>query len=188
MTQLIVPPVARVGNVWGWVTALLPVVSFLVDSVRFLLMGLWSHQQLQWMAEGFAAAGTNPSQTANVPSLPELVASTMPLLIGALVFTALGLGLYGFGVLAAYFDYQRLGALGYAKRFHWAWNFLSPTYPIGRSILMHRQAGAGRAPLWIAASATAATIIVVILWSFWWMTEFLNTLSTFPFPTLAWHG
>ncbi len=80
-------------------------------------------------------------------------------------------------VVAAYFDFRELGRLGYAKRFHWAWNFLSPVYPIGRAVVVQRQAGAGRATMWIAIAAIAASVLISVIWSIWLMFAMLGEFA-----------
>jgi hypothetical protein len=89
------------------------------------------------------------------------------MLTASVVSTVLGWALYALAVVAGYRDYVQLGRLGYPKRFHWAWSFLSPVYPIGRAVVVRRQAGSGSATMWIAIAAIAANVLLSLGWSFW---------------------
>ncbi|NUT59412.1 MAG: DUF2510 domain-containing protein [Agromyces sp.] len=73
---------------------------------------------------------------------------------------------YGATVLLAYFDYAALSRLGYGRRFHWAWTFLSSlVYVIGRSVLVRRQAGRGSAPMHVAIWSTVAVFVATMAWA-----------------------
>ncbi|MFD6699729.1 MULTISPECIES: hypothetical protein [unclassified Microbacterium] len=99
-----------------------------------------------------------------------IVFDMMPgILTASMVGTILGWALYALAIVAGYRDYVQLGRLGYPKRFHWAWSFLSPVYPIGRAVVVRRQAGSGSATMWIALGATAASLLLSLGWSFWLM-------------------
>jgi len=56
------------------------------------------------------------------------------------------------------------------------WSFLSPVYPIGRAVVVRRQAGAGSATMWIALAAIAASLLLSLGWSFWLMTAMFDAM------------
>lgn len=68
--------------------------------------------------------------------------------------------MYAGTVIAAYFDWKKLGRDGVVRPFHWAWTFLSPlVYVIGRSVIISKVApGRGWAP---TGAAIAVEIVVV---------------------------
>lgn len=72
--------------------------------------------------------------------------------------------LYAGTVVCAYFDYRRLGVLGYTRPFHWAWSFLSTAvYVIGRSVVVKKQAGRGFAPIWVMIAVFVVEVVFVIV-------------------------
>jgi hypothetical protein len=74
---------------------------------------------------------------------------------GYLATLALGWVVYGGAVVLAYLDRRRLLRDGYDRPFHWAWTFFSGgVYVIGRSIIVGRRAGRGRAPIWVWIAIT----------------------------------
>ncbi|MBB2974707.1 hypothetical protein FHX49_000248 [Microbacterium endophyticum] len=74
---------------------------------------------------------------------------------------SIGLGwvIFGLNVFFAYRDFANLRAMGVPKPFHWAWQFLSPVYVIGRSVVVIRRTGRGAAPLW----ALGGTLVIGLL-------------------------
>jgi hypothetical protein len=72
--------------------------------------------------------------------------------------------LYAATVVCAYFDYRRLGVLGYTRPFHWAWSFLSSAvYIVGRSVVVKKRAGRGFAPIWAMIAVFVVEIVFVVV-------------------------
>lgn len=91
---------------------------------------------------------------------------------------ALSFAIYGVSVWFAYLDFAALGRLGYTRRFHWAWLFLSSLlYVIGRSVMVRRAAGRGFAPLWAAIAVTVTVAIIAVIWSVWVVVVMLNSAA-----------
>ena len=170
-----VPPGTPVHTNWGWVTAFVPVAAVLLMIAQLWVISAFLLDYLRRIAYFVSvpgdSAGADPSQVSG------LIASMMPFSIGSLLFIVLVWGLYAFGVVAAYFDYRELGRLGYPKRFHWAWGFIGTVYPIGRAVVVQRQAGAGRATMWIAIAAIAASVLISLIWSIWLMFAMLGEFA-----------
>lgn len=171
-----VPPGTPVHTGWGWVTAWIPVTSLVLTVA---MMWMMSAAMLDWfrrIAVMVVAQRADPSSLD--PSLYSgMIGTVMPFTVASIAFGLLGWGLYALGVVAAHFDYAELGRLGYPRRFHWAWSFLNPVYPIGRAVVVHRQAGAGWATMWLAVGATIATVLLSLIWSFWLVFAALNEFS-----------
>lgn len=163
-----VPRGTPVYTAWGWVSAWTTVAGVAVSAVSLWLMTGPMLSYVRRVAEvsSMAASGTRvqPGVVSGIifDLMPGIVAASM-------VGTLLGWALYALAIVAGYRDYVQLGRLGYPKRFHWAWSFLSPVYPIGRAVVVRRQAGMGSATMWIALAATAASFLLTIGWSFWLM-------------------
>src|SRR5690606_20895629 len=69
---------------------------------------------------------------------------------GYLIATLAGWVVYGLSVWFSYLDYRELGVRQVPRQFHWAWAFLSSAvYAIGRSVVVTRRTGRGRAPMWV---------------------------------------
>ena len=111
-----------------------------------------------------AAQRTDPYAALEMTSL---MSSMVPMTFLTMALSVLSWGLLALGVVAASLDYKELGRLGYPRRFHWAWSFLTPVYPIGRAVVVHRQTGAGLATMWISIVATATTFVLSTAWSIW---------------------
>lgn len=91
---------------------------------------------------------------------------------------ALSFVIYGATVWCAYLDFAALARLGYTRRFHWAWAFLSSLlYVIGRSVMVRRESGRGFAPLWTAIGVTVATVVIAIVWSVWIMVVLVTSVT-----------
>lgn len=170
-----VAPGTPVHTRWGWVTAWLPVATLALTVVQLLAMSTLMRDYFRQLAAIIAAQRTDPS---GVPEMSGLMATMMPMTIASLVLSVLSWGILALGVVAASLDYKELGRLGYPRRFHWAWNFLSPVYPIGRAVVVHRQAGAGLATMWIAVSATAASYVISAAWTIWLMLVLLQDIAS----------
>jgi uncharacterized protein DUF2510 len=138
-----VPAGTPVDTAWIWLSVVLPILAL----VPFFF----------WDFEGYMLASmTDPSPTAQLRMYldPMYLTSTM-----------LGWLLYGVSVWFAYLDRVALERLGYARRFHWAWAFLSSlVYVIGRSVVVKRQAGRGMAPMWVAIALNVAVMIAIFVW------------------------
>ena len=157
-----------VYTAWAWVTAWTTVAAVAASAVSLWLMTGPMLTYVRHVVElsSVAATGTRVPPGA----VFAIMTDTMPgILAASMVGTLLGWALYALAIVAGYRDYVQLGRLGYAKRFHWAWSFLSPVYPIGRAVVVRRQAGAGSATMWIALAATAASLLLSIGWTFWLM-------------------
>ena len=76
----------------------------------------------------------------------------------------LNLVFYAGAVALAYADWRALGRAGFVRPFHWAWAFLSsPVYVVGRSVIVHRQAGRGLWPIWLLTAFLMLSIGGVLL-------------------------
>jgi Protein of unknown function (DUF2510). len=85
--------------------------------------------------------------------------ASMSVLLSPFYWLALLFGWVGYGLSAffAYRDHRELLGRGIPKPFHWAFAFIgAAVYTIGRSVVVTRRTGRGRAPMW-------ATIGVIVL-------------------------
>lgn len=81
-----------------------------------------------------------------------------------LISMLVGWAVYGVCAWLAYRDWKYLQSAGVPRPFHFAWVFLSSlVYVIGRSLVVGRRTGTGRAPLWGAIGVTALSIVVAIV-------------------------
>lgn len=176
--QPTLPPGTPVHTKWGWVTAWIPMASLLLT---IGLLWMMSAAMLDWFQQlaFMVVAHQGDPRALDSSFIAGMFGTMMPFTLGSAALTLISWGLYALGVFAAYFDYAALGRLGYPRRFHWAWNFLNPVYPIGRAVVVHRQTGAGRATLWIAVSATAATFLISIVWTLWLVFAMLQVMTVF---------
>lgn len=172
-----VPPGTPVYTAWAWVTAWTTVAAVAATAVSLWLMSGPMLVYVRHIAElsGLSATGVRVPPGAMFAIMFDLMPGIMT---ASLVGTALSWAIYALAIVAGYRDYVQLGRLGYPKRFHWAWSFLSPVYPIGRAVVVRRQAGAGSATMWIALAATAASILLSIGWSFWLMTAMFDAIAS----------
>jgi hypothetical protein len=154
-----VPASTPTGTVWVWLLIFLPLLS----SVPLFF----------WDVRGYLERSvTDPYGSASMMLDPWYLA-----LMG------LGWLAYGVGVLFAYLDYAALGRLGYGRRFHWAWTFLSSlVYVIGRCVIVRRQAdGRGAAPMWTMIGVTIVSFVIGIAYAVWIMTVAFEVIrSTVP--------
>ena len=139
-----VPEGTPVDTVWIWLVVALPILPV----VAFLF----------WDVEGYllrsVAAPDDPMVQLQMYADPAYLTSVV-----------LGWAVYGVSVWFAYLDTTALRALGYPRRFHWAWTFLSPLiYAIGRSVVVRRQSGRGSAPMWVAIALNVIVLIVLFVW------------------------
>lgn len=158
-----VPEGTPVDTIWIWLIVALPVLAVLP---LFL-----------WDFEGYMEQSMNPSAS---PMLTALGPYTDPWYL-ALTFG--GWIIYGLSVWFAALDSAALAKLGYERRFHWAWAFLSSlVYVIGRSVVVRRQAGRGYLPMAAAIALTVVLAIGVIVWFVVMMVAVVNT-SMEMYPT-----
>jgi hypothetical protein len=67
---------------------------------------------------------------------------------GYVFLSVLGSAISVASIIFAFVDWRGLEADGFERPFHWAWAFLSMgLYVIGRSVVVHRQAGRGLLPI-----------------------------------------
>ena len=123
-----------------------------------------------WDFEGYMEQSMSPSTD---PMLTALGPYTDPWYLAA---TFGGWIVYGLSVWFAALDSAKLAKLGYQRRFHWAWAFLSSlVYVIGRSVVVRRQAGRGYLPMAAAIALTVVLTIGVIAWVVVMMVNVVNT-------------
>lgn len=134
------PPGTSWNTVWIWLVALmlaLPLVSTLItpweSTFDYDLGDPGAAQRAQWQML------TDPLQ-----ALAQL----------------LGYLTHGLAVLFAFLDHRELSRRRVPRPFHWAWAFLTPVYPIGRSVVVVRRTGHGWAPMWATIGALALTLVV----------------------------
>jgi len=128
-----VPAGTPVYNVFIWIITLLPILSIVTLLTR--------------STPALLGSQTDPYAMYRDP--------------GYLASLAIGSVVYGGAVLLAYLDRKRLLRDGFDRPFHWAWTFFSAgVYVIGRSIIVGRRAGRGRAPIWVWI---AITLLVTVL-------------------------
>ncbi|MGX5695710.1 DUF2510 domain-containing protein [Agromyces soli] len=151
-----VPVSTPTGTVWVWLLIFLPLLS----SVPLFF----------WDVRGYMER-----------SLSDPYGS-MSMMLDPWYLALMGLGwlAYGVGVLFAYLDYAALGRLGYGRRFHWAWTFLSSlVYVIGRCVIVRRQAdGRGAAPMWTMIGVTIASFVIGIAYAVWMMTVMFEVIAS----------
>lgn len=137
------PPGTDWNTVWIWLVVLLPLVPTL------LLLGV------PW--DSMFDFDPTPDRAEIMEAMLGIYRSPVYVLA-----SLSGWAVYGLVVFFAYRDYKELAARGVPKPFHWAWAFLTPVYPIGRSVVVARRTGRGYAPMW----ATIGTIVVSFIVSF----------------------
>jgi hypothetical protein len=158
-----VPEGTAVDTIWIWLIVALPVLSVL--------------PLFFWDFEAYLEQSMSPSTSAMLTALGPY---TDPWYL-ALTFG--GWIVYGLSVWFAALDSAALARLGYQRRFHWAWAFLSSlVYVIGRSVVVRRQAGRGYLPMAAAIALTVVLAIGVIVWIVVLMVNVVNT-SMEMYPT-----
>ncbi|MFE7843982.1 DUF2510 domain-containing protein [Microbacterium sp. NPDC057407] len=133
------------NTVWIWLVVLVPVVPLLL----FLFVPWGS------MFEIDPALLGDPQAPLAVQALirQQFAVFGSPLFIASQL---LSYGGYGLSVWFSYLDWRELRRRDVPRPFHWAWAFLNPVYPIGRSVVVVRRTGHGWTPLWV----TIATLVV----------------------------
>ncbi|MGW9631534.1 DUF2510 domain-containing protein [Agromyces sp. NPDC055520] len=162
------PAGTPVDTVWIWLIVALPVLAVLP-------LFLWDFQGYLEQSMSISAS-TSPMANALGPYTDPWY----------LVLTFGSWVLYGLAVWFAYLDYAALAKLGYPRRFHWAWTFLSSlVYVIGRSVVVRRQAGRGYLPMAVGIALTVVLAIGVIVWVVVVMVAAVNTsmelMSTYSY-------
>jgi len=129
---------------WIWVVVLLPVLSI----IAFLTWDVRGYYE-----STFRSLEAPPSTT---PLFPAIDGGTIALsLVGWLV--------YLLTPLFAFLDWRALRARGVDRPFHWAWAFLfTPTYVIGRSVVVRRRSGGGLTPLWVYIGVAVLYVVVYL--------------------------
>jgi hypothetical protein len=156
------------STLWIWLIACLPVVTAILT---FTMLGVLSSQ----MSRAFESALAQPGVADSTLGLRlQLEMYSNP---AFLVSSLGGWVVFGAGVLFAYFDQRELKRRGYPRTFHWAWNFLSPVYIIGRAVVVRRQTGRGLAPLWTFIALTVLWIAIYFAWIFQFMGELMGMVS-----------
>ncbi|UJP11392.1 DUF2510 domain-containing protein [Microbacterium sp. KUDC0406] len=154
-----VAPGTRTHTFWIWAVVAAPLIALAVTVVQLVLM----QQMLQQYLVAFSRLQSDP-YASGPENVSGLIAWTNGMMSGTMLLSFLSLVLYGAGVVFAYLDHRELGRLGYPRRFHWAWNFLSPVYAIGRSVVVRRQAGSGQSPMWVAIAIIVVSFLTPIIW------------------------
>lgn len=103
------------------------------------------------------ASGHNPTQY----EINHFASTLSAFTVITLSINVLSLVIYGLTVMFAYFDYRELSRRGFVRPFHWAWQFLSPVYVIGRTVVAHRRGG--RDSLWPIWALIAVVVISILL-------------------------
>jgi hypothetical protein len=144
MAALQAPAGAKIYNLWIWLVVFLPYVTlpfvFTIDYSAMYASGLDT---------------TDPYATNRA----QFEMMTSP---GYVLSTLLGWAIYGLCVFFAFRDSRALTSQGIQRPFHWAWNFLSPVYAIGRAVVVKRRTGRGSIVLWAAIGMIVVSFIVVI--------------------------
>ncbi|MFJ4164795.1 hypothetical protein ACIPY5_04510 [Microbacterium sp. NPDC089698] len=178
------PPGTPAHTRWGWINAYGVVAIAVLSIVQLWAMSDVMLKYFREMAFLIATARTAPG---GYPSsiATGMFAEMMPMTIA---FTLIGLvswALFALCVVAAYRDHRDLGRLGYPRRFHWAWSFFglfTPfgllVYPIGRAVVVHRQSGAGWAPMWLAIAATTVGLLVTLGGAVWLFFSMFDAIAS----------
>lgn len=153
-----VPAGTPVDTVWIWLLVALPVLAIIP-------LFLWDFEG--YMVRSMSMPGSiSPVESALGPYSDPAY----------LTLTLLSWLVYGVSVWFAFLDSSALKRLGYERRFHWAWAFLSSlVYVIGRSVVVRKQAGRGFAPMWAAIAVAVALTIAVTAWT---VVVISNSIST----------
>ncbi|MEF3405379.1 DUF2510 domain-containing protein [Agromyces sp. CCNWLW203] len=158
-----VPEGTPVDTIWIWLIVALPVLAVL--------------PLFFWDFESYLEQTMSPSTSAMFSALGPY---TDPWYLAA---TFGGWAVYGLSVWFAALDRAALAKLGYERRFHWAWAFLSSlVYVIGRSVVVRRQSGRGYLPMAAAIALTVVLTIGVIVWFVVMMVSVFET-SMEMYPT-----
>ena len=167
------PDGTRLGTVWVWVMAVLP----LLDAVLLLSMnlpGLITQAAAQQMRD-------MSSERMNV-----LIEPTSP---GLLALEGVGFLLRIALVVLAFLDQRALTRLGVVKPFFWAWSLFELVgaggwvYLIGRTVVLKRRTGRGSAPLWVFIGSFVVTTAVVIAVVTASVAAVVGQINTLDLPT-----
>ncbi|QWT22716.1 DUF2510 domain-containing protein [Subtercola sp. PAMC28395] len=138
-------PATPVYNAFIWLMVLVP----LIDTVALALLNFGS-----LMTDSMRASLYNPGAS-------RYSSTSMMYTPGYIAVQLLGFAIYAIIVVLAYLDWKRLGTLGFPRRFHWAWGFLSVVYVIGRSVVVRQQTGRGLAVIWVYIGVFVIQLLVV---------------------------
>lgn len=136
------------NTVWIWLVALLPAIPMVL-----LFFVPWGSMF------AFDPYSADPAQISAQIIEAQFAVFLSPAFIASQL---LAYPVYGLQVFFAYRDHRVLSERGVPRPFHWAWAFLNPVYPIGRSVVVKRRTGRGYAPLWAAIGVIALTLIATI--------------------------
>ncbi len=87
---------------------------------------------------------------------------------------------YGLGVWFAYIDWRELTRRGVPRPFHWAWNFITPVYAIGRSVVVRRRTGRGISPMWVTIALLVLSFIYSIVFSVFILSSVFSQIAQMP--------
>ncbi|MFK4728823.1 DUF2510 domain-containing protein [Agromyces mediolanus] len=154
-----VPDGTPTSTVWVWLVVFLPIIP--------LVMLFF------WDVRGYLEASVASPYAASTAIFFDPWYLTL-MILGWIV--------YGLSVWFSYLDYAALAKLGYVRRFHWAWTFLSAlVYVIGRSVFVRREAGGrGMAPMWAVIAVNVASFVVAMIWTAWLMTQIFEFVRSMP--------
>jgi hypothetical protein len=156
------PEGTKVGTVWIWLIALLPVVAMIP-----ILFVNWSPM--------FVGDSSDPSVSAEA----ELQVTTSPAYI---ITTLFGWLSYGLSACFAYLDWRHLERAGVPRPFHFAWVFLdSRAYVIGRAVVAQRRTGRGIGMMWVAIIAIVASIVIVTLMVVALTTSMMESIESYTY-------
>lgn len=133
------------NTLWIWLVVLLPVLPMLIS--LFIPWGSLFE---------FDPYTTDPTAAMQASLAPY----ASPVFI---LSSVVSYAVYGVCIFFAYRDHRELLARGVPRPFHWAWAFLNPVYPIGRSVVVKRRTGRGLAPLWVTVATMVLSLAVAIV-------------------------
>ncbi|MBX3309228.1 MAG: DUF2510 domain-containing protein [Cryobacterium sp.] len=91
-----------------------------------------------------------------------------------------GFAAYGLGVWFAYLDWRVLTRRGVPRPFHWAWNFITPVYAIGRSVIVRRRTGRGISPMWVSIVLVILSVVFATILSVMIVSEVVEQILLIP--------
>lgn len=139
------PPGTDGNTLWIWLIIFVPLIPSLL-----LLFVPWDR--------AFVFDPAAPTAAEGIGGMVDVFLS--PFYWAAVL---LGYVTYGLCVVFAYRDMRELAARGVPKPFHWAFAFIGGVvYTIGRSVIVKRRTGRGRAPLWAEIGVLLVSIAIVV--------------------------
>lgn len=99
---------------------------------------------------------------------------------GYLIAVLGGWMMYGVAVWFSYLDWKELVTRNVPRPFHWAWSFLSSAvYVIGRSVVVRKRTGHGRAPMWAEIAMLVLSFAIVVYITVAMTVGIVDSISTF---------